>query len=123
MECFKVLKVLDNGRRVVINAGSKQGIESSDRFLIFDEGERIIDPDTNEDLGTLEIKKGMARPYHIQDKIATLESFGFKIRKDNHKNLKSLLSIYPYDVYGNRNIEENAISFDGVQVDDLVKKI
>ena len=71
---FKVVKTFDEWDTVVINGGTEKNIEKGFRFLIFEVGEEIFDPDTNESLGRLEIIKGTGKVTHVQDKIATITS-------------------------------------------------
>ncbi|MTJ05899.1 MAG: hypothetical protein FH759_14615 [Sediminimonas qiaohouensis] len=58
----------------VINRGSSNGVDIGDRYLVFGLGDEIVDPDTGESLGTLEIVRGKARIIHVQEKMSTLES-------------------------------------------------
>lgn len=69
----KVVSTIDD-YRIVINHGSKNGVEVGANYLIFQIGDNIIDPDTGEDLGPLEIVRGRARVTHVQERLATLES-------------------------------------------------
>lgn len=69
----RVAEVL-NKFRLVINRGSEDGIEVGTRFLVFGLGQTIVDPDTKEDLGLLEVVRGRARVVHVQERISTLES-------------------------------------------------
>jgi hypothetical protein len=70
---FGVVKVLDR-YQVVINGGSSNGITEKDRFVIYELGEELIDPESKELLGRLEIVKGSGRPIHIQEKLTTIKS-------------------------------------------------
>ena len=71
---LKVIKVIDD-ITVVINAGSADGITSHQKFTLYClDSEDLIDPDTNENLGRLEIVKGVVAPTHIQEKVSTLKS-------------------------------------------------
>lgn len=63
-----------DGLRFAINRGANHDVRIGERFLIFRLGDRIIDPDTGEDLGLLEIVLGRARVTHVQQKMSTLES-------------------------------------------------
>jgi hypothetical protein len=69
----KVVKVIDD-YRVVINRGRRDGVEIGDRFLVYEVGEELADPDTNESLGKLEIVKGRGQAKHVQERLTTLES-------------------------------------------------
>lgn len=69
----KVASIIDN-YRVVINKGEVDGIRIGQRFLILAIGDEIVDPDTKESLGRIEIIKGKAKVTHIQERMATLET-------------------------------------------------
>ena len=69
----KVANVIDKFK-FVINRASQEGVSVGQNYLIFYRGENVFDPDTNEDLGSLEIVRGRARVVHVQERIATLES-------------------------------------------------
>lgn len=74
----KVISCQDNSGdgyyEIIINKGAEDGIKSGQRFLIYEIGNEIIDPDTNESLGFLEIVKGVGEVKHIQSKMTTLRS-------------------------------------------------
>ncbi len=70
----KVAEVLDP-YNVVINKGREDGIKEGQRFLIYVTTDKdIIDPETGESLGILEISKGTGEVSHLQPKMATLSS-------------------------------------------------
>jgi hypothetical protein len=77
----KVVKVIDEFT-IVINAGMDKGVQQGKTFLIVGIGEIIADPDTNEELGSLEIVRGKARVVHVQNRISTLTSADFEKRPD-----------------------------------------
>ena len=55
-EVFKIVRIV-NDRNIVINAGNDQGLKEGDILEVFVPGEEIIDIDTGESLGTLDIIK------------------------------------------------------------------
>lgn len=69
----KVASIIDD-KRVVVNKGANDGIHLNQMFLIYKLGDEIIDPDTKEILGQLEIVLGRGIVTHVQDKMATLTS-------------------------------------------------
>lgn len=83
----KVIKIIDE-YSLVINRGSEHDIRTNSRFLIFGAGERLVDPDTGEDLGTLEIVRGKARVIHVQAKMSTLKSDEFEITPGKKRTIK-----------------------------------
>ncbi|MEV9499099.1 hypothetical protein [Aliarcobacter butzleri] len=76
----KVIKKIDDFT-LVINAGSKDGIKNGMEFLIYEIGEELFDPDTNESLGKLETVKGTAESIHIQENITTIKSNMYENQK------------------------------------------
>lgn len=69
-----IAHIYDGYKQFVLNKGREQGIEEHHKFIIIEFGSDIIDPETGENLGPLEIVKGKVRVLHVQDKITTLES-------------------------------------------------
>lgn len=53
---MKVVKII-NEYKIVINAGAKNGIHEGDVFEVYVEGQEVVDPDTGENLGTLDYIK------------------------------------------------------------------
>ena len=49
----KIAEIIDTAT-VVINRGYKDGVEEGMRFIIYEPGNEIEDPDTGESLGTFE---------------------------------------------------------------------
>lgn len=69
----RVVQVLDE-YKVVINKGIDDEVEEGDNYLIFSLGDEIVDPETKENLGRLEIVRGKARVIHVQERLSTLKS-------------------------------------------------
>lgn len=69
----KVVKVIDS-HTIVVNAGADKGFVPGKILMVVGLGEEIIDPDTNEPLGALEVVRGRARVSHVQERISTLIS-------------------------------------------------
>lgn len=113
----KVAQVIDE-YTIVINKGSKNKISKGDTFLIYRLGEEILDPDTKETLGTLEIVVGTGKVEHVQDSIATLTSC--KCKKTRSKTIRKL-PLY----MGTEEIVEDPeiLPFDNPRVGDLAKRI
>lgn len=115
---LKVVKVVNEKTTVIINGGSKAGIKLGDRFLIYSLGEDIIDQETKENLGPLEIVKGTGRITHVQEKMATLENVNKTVVEEHIK---------VFGLMGGREDKEKfkeiPVFFSYVIVGDLVKKI
>jgi hypothetical protein len=54
---------------VILAAGTDDGIKEGMEFVIYDLSETILDPETGEDLGKLELHKGRVYAVHVQDKL------------------------------------------------------
>lgn len=72
-------------KKVVINAGRKDGIKLGDKFMIYSLGDEICDPITKDRLGVLEIVKGRGKAIHVQENISTIESI--KVKKAGTKRI------------------------------------
>lgn len=60
--------------KIVINKGKNDGIEENMRFLVYKEGDEIIDPVTKKSLGILENPKGTFKVLHVQDTMTIILS-------------------------------------------------
>lgn len=58
------------GRHVYINAGRQENVEPGLRLRVFQEGARIIDPETNEDLGTRDEEIGIVEVEDVHARFA-----------------------------------------------------
>ncbi len=70
----KVAEIIDE-YSLVINKGEIDGVSSGMEFIVYLEGETIIDPETNDDLGYLEIVKARLKVTHIQEKFCIVRTF------------------------------------------------
>lgn len=76
----KVCSIIDDST-IVLNCGKDANIEEGFKFLLYEIGDEIFDPDTNESLGKLEIVKGIGRVDHLQEKLCTLVSCKEQVTK------------------------------------------
>jgi hypothetical protein len=65
----KVVKILSE-TEVVLGGGSTSGIQEGMEFVIYEDGDEIIDPETKESLGTLEVVKGYVTIVNVQPKLS-----------------------------------------------------
>jgi hypothetical protein len=68
----RIVKDLDVDRWV-LNAGLEAGVEAGDRFVVFELGEEVTDPETGQSLGALELVKGYLRVAHVQARMSVAE--------------------------------------------------
>src|SRR5699024_11343203 len=74
---FKIVKILDV-YNVVINAGLSHGLKQGDQFQILDkEGSDVIDPDTQEVIGKLDLIKATVSVTELQEKMCICSSQQF----------------------------------------------
>lgn len=125
----KILQVIDS-KTIVIDRGAEDGVKDGDIYLVYALGEEIIDPDTQENYGKLEIVKGRAIVEHTQEKISTLKSSkttlpGKRIiyRKSGLNN--TLFSLMGANTETKEEINQRGetLPFDNVKIGDLVKPI
>lgn len=70
----RVAKIISPSK-IAINLGLKDGVEVGMKFIIYEEGEMICDPETRESLEPLELVKGKVEIINVQEKISIGESF------------------------------------------------
>jgi hypothetical protein len=68
---LQVARVVDE-YKVVINRGADDGIKEGQRFLVYGIGDEVLDPETNESLGRLELVRGRGEVVHVQPRMATI---------------------------------------------------
>ena len=66
----RVAEIIDE-YTVVINRGHEHGVEEDMRFVIYEPGEEIKDPDTGESLGKFEYVKAKVRVTDVSGKFST----------------------------------------------------
>lgn len=113
---IRVAKVLENGN-VVINRGRIHGIKENDVFIIYEEGEDIKDPTTNESLGRLEIVKGTGVVGHLQENICTIKPITYKKREITKTEKKPMQTMSWALKSINGNQQEEIKYFEDKEVD------
>jgi curli biogenesis system outer membrane secretion channel CsgG len=76
----KIVKV--EGSRAWVNLGSTAGLRVGDKFLIFQVGEELIDPDTGVKLGADEQQTGSGEVTEVQEKFAVINFSGTATARD-----------------------------------------
>ena len=109
----KVVKVIDDFR-VVINKGMNDGVSEGLKFLIYEAGEELFDPDTAESLGRLEVVKGQGKAHHVQEKLSVIRSSEF-----TSVRTPTLLGA----AFSNEVHEEKRKPFDDPQIGDLARVV
>ena len=72
----RVAKVLSD-REVILNKGANDDIKEGLRFVVFSIGDEILDPNTRESLGCLELVKGKGEVVHVHERICTIETYEY----------------------------------------------
>ena len=65
----KVVRIISNNE-VILNVGAEAGVRREMEFVIYAESDKVIDPETGEDLGVIETIKGRLTVTHVMDKMA-----------------------------------------------------
>lgn len=120
----KIVRVEDSYLEFIINKGRNDGVTEQSVFVIYEIGDEIIDPETNKNLGKLEIIKGKVKAKHIQDNMTTIISDEYEKEPNIQRmsmNNQSIWSGIPQNetVVGRSKIKP----IFNVEVGDLVKKI
>lgn len=70
---FPITVIQVKGKRVWVNRGNDSGMKMGERFIVFEPGEDLIDPQTGENLGSAEMEVGEAKVTRINPKVTVLE--------------------------------------------------
>lgn len=70
---YKVIEIM-NEKEIIINYGRMDGAEEKDIIRIYAKGKTVADPDTGEDLGTLDIIKADLEIYIAYEKFSVCRS-------------------------------------------------
>jgi len=72
----RIVKILDGTpSRWVVNLGAEH-LAIGDELVVFELGEEIVDPESGDSLGALELVKCHATADHVQDKLSILSRKG-----------------------------------------------
>ena len=74
----KVAKIL-NSREVALNIGQMHGVETGMLFdILSNAGLGIVDPDTNEELGSVDLPKTRVKITHVYDNLSVASTYRTK---------------------------------------------
>jgi hypothetical protein len=105
---FRLAKVvhITSPFEVVINHGQSDFVKPGDRFVIFGEGPQIRDPDSGQDLGTLELVRGQGEVIHVQDHLATIRTLQRNRIHATKRITRELGGLYALADMGRKLVEE-----------------
>lgn len=118
----KVVHVQDE-YTVAINRGYIHDIKKEQKFLVYGlSKDDIIDPDTKENLGKLEIVRGIGKVTHVQPKVSTITSS--ERYPGARRIIKTRSPIYTFQKSEEIvNEPGHLMEFEDAQVGDLAKPI
>lgn len=122
----KVIKII-NDTSLVINVGSIDSVKNGDEFEIFQPGCEVLDPETNESLGTLDYVKATVRVKNAFPKMSVCVNTQTKSEPlfpptmnvfSAAREVIQTLPIAPEDISGGyENVDKT------IRIGDLVRKI
>ena len=71
-----------DGNRAWLNIGSSSGVKVGDKFVVFNMGDAIVDPDTGQSLGASEKETGAGAVTEVQERFAVITFTGAAKVKD-----------------------------------------
>lgn len=120
----KVIKIISLFS-VIIDVGTNEGVKRGMKFIIYEEGDVIKDPTSNNSLGRLELVKATVEVEHVQPNLSLTSSL-----TQNYKDLSLTALIgFPRTMRSPLPIDENSITplskkdADKIKVGDLVRNI
>jgi len=120
-----VVKIIDEFT-IAINRGSMDGVVLNQKFLVyFLSDEEIIDPETREVLGCLEIIRGKGEVIHVQERLSTIKSIKTTspIRRSIKRKPSSLWAYVEHIEQEEIDESGELLPFEGANVGDKAKPI
>ena len=114
----RVVRFIDDLRfTLALNIGEVDGVKTDDKYMVYgiDEGP-IIDPETGEDLGALEIVKGRGKVILVQEKMCIIKSIAVKKIRKSPSEIMGVPHYFDSD-------RTEPVPFDNPQIGDYAKKI
>lgn len=101
----KIAKILSQ-TKIVINIGNKQGVKIGMKFVIYDEGEMIFDPEDNQPIEKIELVKGNFEITQVQEKTSIGESYKIETKyfPGLYESLEAMAS------FGGKYVENTKVS-------------
>ena len=78
----KVARIVSD-KEVVLNVGSHDGVKTNMEFVIYAEGDHILDPETGEDLGAIETVKSRVAIVHVMERMSRAETSTYEVTIDD----------------------------------------
>ncbi len=69
---FPITVLQAKGKKIWVNRGNDSGMKVGERFIVFEPGEELIDPQTGENLGTAETEVAEAKVSRVNPKVTIL---------------------------------------------------
>ena len=70
---FPITVLQVKGKKLWVNRGNDSGLKMGERFIVFEPGEVLIDPQTGENLGSAESEVGEAKVSRINPKVTVMD--------------------------------------------------
>lgn len=103
---------------VVISLGAEDGVLPDMKFVVYEAGEELFDPNTKVSLGQFEIVKGRGKATHVQEKMTVIRSTSTKRVLKN-----DIFGSITRNNTGDPEFRIVTAPFSGVKIGDLVKPI
>lgn len=74
----RIIRIFSD-EEVLLNVGKTDGVEEGIEFVVYSQGEPVVDPITGEDLGPLETVKGRVKVTHVMPKMSGASTLTYRI--------------------------------------------
>ena len=115
----RVAKILDE-YTLIINVGAAQGVWNGMRFVVFAQGDEVLDPDSGESLGRWEAVKGHVVASHVQDRLTVCTAAPAAKETDDDPSTRTLSAAMIADHMRQANAEGKLVVNKG-QIDGMPK--
>lgn len=107
--------------QVVLAAGSDDGVKEGMLFAIYSVGDEVLDPETGQSLGRLELVKGKVRVAHVQEKMSVAETQSRQITKKVEGLSTAIIPFGPREVTVSKRDELTVDESSPIDIDMVVR--
>jgi len=127
-EIFRVIKIISKSE-VVINGGDNDFVREGNEYEVYVEGNEIVDPFSNESLGTLDFIKDTLTATYVSNKFAILKKIETVVEKEPSQIEKAFTMNFLQSktttrkVTINLNVFEDEITGYGIDAEQMIPEI
>lgn len=127
-EVFRIIKIISKSE-VVINGGDNDYVREGNEYEVYVEGNEIVDPFSNENLGTLDFIKDTLTATYVSNKFSILKKIDTVVEREPSQIEKAFTMNFlqakttTRKIAASLNVFEDEITGYGIDADQMIPEI